>query len=84
MQHKLTLRMDDSTIKQAKSFAHSHKLSLSQIVSDYFKFIAIHGTEQPSMKKTPVLKELTGIIKSGKHNNELIDKYKTHLSEKYL
>jgi len=40
MQQKLTLRMDDRVIKQAKYSARNHKLSLSQIVSEYFKFIA--------------------------------------------
>ncbi len=84
MQQKLTLRMDDSIIRQAKSFAHNHKVSLSQIVSDYFKFIAISGSEQASTKRTPVLKELTGIIKSEKSNNDLIDTYKAHVTEKYL
>ena len=84
MQQKLTLRMDDNIIKQAKYFAHSHKISLSQIVSDYFKSIALSESGEPSMKRTPVLKELTGIIKSEKSNKGLTDKYKTHLADKYL
>ena len=84
MQQKLTLRMNDAIINQAKHFAHSNKISLSHMVSDYFKSIVTSGRKKESMKKTPVLKELTGIIKSGKSNNDLINQYQTHISDKYL
>lgn len=84
MQQKLTLRMEDNIIKKAKSFAHSRQVSLSKIVADYFKFLVVAEEQQPLLKKTPVLRELTGILKTNGNSNDLINKYKTHLTDKYL
>jgi hypothetical protein len=36
MQTKLTLRLEDTLIQQAKSYAKQHDKSLSQAAADYF------------------------------------------------
>ncbi len=78
MQTKLTLRLEDSLIRQAKSYAKQHDKSLSQIVSDYFQILTQQTKKQAI---SPVTKSLIGILESSN-----IDKqdYKKHLEEKYL
>jgi len=78
MQTKLTLRLEDSLIHQAKNYAKEHDKSLSQVVADYF-YILTQATEKSAI--SPITKSLIGILDS----NE-IDKndYKKHLEEKYL
>ena len=39
MQTKLTLRLEDSLIQQAKDYAKQHDKSLSQVVADYFQML---------------------------------------------
>jgi hypothetical protein len=78
MQTKLTLRLEDSLIQQAKSYAKQHDKSLSQVVADYFQILA-QQTKKPAI--SPITKSLIGILDSSD-----IDKkdYKKHLEEKYL
>ena len=78
MQTKLTLRLEDALIHQAKSYAKQHGKSLSQVVTDYFKLLTkkMDGTEIP-----PITQSLIGIMDSGDVD---IEDYKRHLEEKYL
>jgi len=78
MQTKLTLRLDDSLIQQAKNYAKQHDKSLSQVVADYFHMLT-QQTEQSSI--SPITKSLIGILDS---NNVDENDYKKHLEEKYL
>ncbi len=78
MQTKLTLRLEDALIQQAKSYAKQHGKSLSQVVTDYFKIL----TKKTEGKETPpITQSLIGIMES---SNIDIDDYKRHLEEKYL
>jgi hypothetical protein len=54
MNTKLTLRLNDSLIGQAKKYARTEGKSVSQIVADYFKAIQNHSGDK---KKGAVLKE---------------------------
>ena len=76
MQNKLTLRLDESLIKQAKIYAKQHDKSLSQVVADYFQLLTkgIEGLETPSITRS-----LIGVIKDVDE-----DDYKRHLEKKYL
>ncbi len=78
MQTKLTLRLDESLIQQAKQYAKQHDKSLSQVVSDYFQILTrkAEGSEAP-----PITRSLIGILE-GSHIE--VDDYKKHLEEKYL
>ncbi|MEJ2612762.1 MAG: DUF6364 family protein [Candidatus Thiodiazotropha sp.] len=76
MQSKLTLRLDETLIQQAKIYAKQHDKSLSQVVADYFHLLT-KGTE--SLEPPPITQSLIGVIKDVDE-----DDYKRHLEEKYL
>ncbi len=78
MQTKLTLRLDESLIQQAKRYAKQHNKSLSQVVSDYFQILTrkAEGSETP-----PITRSLIGVLED---NHIEADAYKKHLEEKYL
>ena len=78
MQTKLTLRLEESLIQQAKNYAREHDKSLSQVVADYFQIL----TQQSKKTETsPITKSLIGVIDAGNIDEE---DYKKHLEEKYL
>ena len=76
MHNKLTLRLEESLIEQAKAYAKENNKSLSQIVADYFQILT---KETESQKLPPVTKSLIGAAK-GVDNAD----YKKHLEDKYL
>ncbi len=77
MQTKLTLRLEQKLIEQAKAFAKSHGKSVSQVVSDYFERLSADPKE-PSM--TPSVRSLRGVLK-GRAGGK--DDYREHLSKKH-
>ena len=78
MQTKLTLRLEDSLIQQAKSYAKQHDKSLSQVVADYFQVL----TQQSKKPVTsPITKSLIGVLDASNFDEK---DYKKHLEEKYL
>jgi hypothetical protein len=78
MQTKLTLRLEDTLITQAKDYAKVHDKSLSQVVTDYFKMLT-QQTEITSI--SPVTDSLIGVLNSSNLDQK---DYKKHLEEKYL
>jgi hypothetical protein len=78
MQTKLTLRLDESLIQQAKKYAKVHDKSLSQVVADYFHVLT-EKSQQPST--SPITDSLIGILDPEKVSQ--LD-YKQHLADKYL
>ncbi len=78
MQTKLTLRLEDSLIQQAKIYAKQHDKSLSLVVSDYLQILT--GKDKIA-EVPPVTRSLIGVLESS-HIKE--DDYKRHLEEKYL
>jgi len=78
MQTKLTLRLEDSLIQQAKSYAKQHDKSLSQVVADYFQILT-QQTRKSGI--SPVTKSLIGILD---FNNVDKNDYKKYLEKKYL
>ena len=78
MQTKLTLRLEDSLIQQAKGYAKKHDKSLSQVVADYFQILT-QQTEKPII--SPVTKSLIGVLDSSDIDQK---DYKKYLEEKYL
>jgi hypothetical protein len=78
MQTKLTLRLDEDLIGQAKIYARQKGRSLSQVVADYFRILntdTIHGKRTP-----PITASLRGLLKDTN-----IDKkdYRGYLEEKF-
>jgi len=78
MQTKLTLRLEETLIEQAKGYAKQHDKSLSQVVSDYFQILTQQAKKQDI---SPITQSLVGVLDSA-HVDE--DAYKKHLEEKYL
>lgn len=78
MQTKLTLRMDEALIEQAKRYAKEQGKSLSQVVADYFAAFASPPEKQPL---APATQSLLGIMKDNPADE---NDYKQHLEEKYL
>jgi len=78
MQTKLTLRLEDSLIQQAKDYAKHHDKSLSQVVADYFQALTQQSNKPLT---TPITQSLIGVLDAS--NVDATD-YKKHLEEKYL
>lgn len=78
MQTKLTLRVDDSLIQQAKDYAKQNDKSLSQIVTDYFRALT---ESKELLSNAPITQSLIGVLDVP--DVDEID-YKKHLEDKYL
>lgn len=79
---KLTLRLDEKLIKDAKEIANVRKVSLSQMVSDYFK--SISSQQNKKIVASPILSEIEGILSSKADNKRLLRRYRRHIEGKYL
>ena len=80
MNAKLTLKLEEKTISQAKKYANSHGQSLSKLVETYFKTLTEDKAEQTQAVPATV-KSLVGIIKGKTISN--IDDYTEYLAGKY-
>jgi replicative DNA helicase len=80
MQTKLTLRLEDQLIEQAKSYAAQAGKSVSQIVADYFKLLTSQKINASS-PSTPVTQSLRGLLRESKLDEK---DYKKYLEEKHL
>lgn len=77
MDTKLTLKLNNEIIEQAKKYAKSQKLSLSKMIENYLA--AVISKNQPKeFKISPLVKSLTGVIQLDEKK-----KYSDFLSEKY-
>ena len=81
MQTKLTLRLEEVLIQQAKSYAKEHGKSLSRVVADYFKVLTEKTKVTNEVKNSPITHSLIGILDS---NNIEKDDYNKYLEDKYL
>jgi hypothetical protein len=79
MQTKLTLRLEDHLIEQAKYYAAQSSKSVSQIVSDYFRLLTSPGTKATS-PAAPITTSLRGVLRDSKLDEK---DYKKYLEEKH-
>lgn len=79
MHTKLTLRLDDRLIAQAKDYARDTGKSLSQIVAEYFS--AITSRDQPDCTETPTVAGLRGVLKDAGLVG--VRDYHAHLEDKH-
>jgi len=77
MNTKLTLRMDDVLVRQAKSQAARRGKSVSQMFGE---FVASLGSRESAPELPPVTSSLLGVM-TGKRVSER--DYKRHLREKH-
>lgn len=79
MQTKLTLRLEEELIEQAKAYAGKAGKSLSQVVADYFRLLAA-ADEKPSGPSAPLTQSLRGLLKdTGVDEND----YRRYQEEKH-
>ncbi|MFY9463845.1 MAG: DUF6364 family protein [Sediminibacterium sp.] len=79
MDTKLTLKMDNSIIEQAKNYAKGKNTSLSKLIESYLgKLVEPNDTHEV----TPLVKSLSGAINLPK-NFDYKKEYKRHLINKY-
>ena len=79
MQTKLTLRLDDRLVKDAKLYARRTGKSLSQMVAEYFS--AVTPREAAREELTPAVSRLKGVLVETKVD---IDDYPAYLEGKHL
>lgn len=79
MAAKLTLRMDERLIKQAKAYAKQSGKSVSRLVADFFALLN-QEPEEDSSRISPIVKSLRGIMRDTQVSPE---DYKKYLEKKY-
>ena len=80
MDTKLTLRLDKRIIVRAKSYAQTHKISLSKMVESYLDAVTTQKANE--IEITPLVESLSGVIKLQKDYDYKKD-YTDYLSKKY-
>lgn len=73
---KLTIRVEKSFLDGAKRFASTHDTSLSRLISDYLRKLAL---QEGAFQETPILQELRGTLPQ----DTALEDYHAYLSEKY-
>ena len=68
MDTKLTLKLDDKFIKQAKIYAGRNRTRLSSLVEKYFQSL----TEKRQFELTPTVRASSGVL-NGKTDKEIKD-----------
>lgn len=81
MATKLTLRLDEGVIRDAKRAARLRGVSLSEMVSGYFQ--AVCKGKAGKTVATPVLAEISGVLHLKGDPKKLIAGYQKHIEEKY-
>ena len=83
MQAKLTLRLDEELIAQAKAQAQRNGKSLSQLVADYFiQLNPATAARQPQPALPPIVASLKGSLKMASTPLDEAD-YRAYLESKH-
>jgi hypothetical protein len=81
MRSKLTLRLDDELIREAKALAEQRGTSLSQLVASYFRALTRRPSEAPREEPLPPLtRALVGVLRDEEIREE---GYRAHLERKH-
>jgi len=85
MQTKLTLRLEEELIEDAKAYAAEHGRSLSQLVADYFQALSARRQAPPPAQATPILDGLVSLLASqAARTPPGEDDYYRHIAAKHL
>jgi len=79
MDTKLTLKLDNSIIEQAKIYAKKKNTSLSKLIESYLGLLV---DPKDTQEVTPLVKSLSGVVDLPK-NFDCQKDYKKHLLNKY-
>lgn len=77
---RVNLTVDDDALERARRYGHRHGLSLSRLVSDYFRTLPDPASTAPP-ELTPAVRRLLGSGVGGPGGDR--DDYRRHLKEKY-
>lgn len=66
MNTKLTLTIEKEVIEIAKKYAKEKGQSLSEMVENYFKFVAVKRIKTKEKELSPKVRKLRGILKVNK------------------
>ena len=80
MKTKLTLKLDSSIMENAKIYARSKNVSLSQLIATYLSLLTHPKVDG---EVTPLVKSLSGVIKLPRQYDFKAE-YKKHLEDKYF
>ncbi len=80
MQTKLTLRLDDEVIKQAKESAREMGKSVSELVEDFFKVVSSVRQGRRKGEATRLVRELRGALRGSAVSEA---EYQEYLEKKY-
>ena len=85
MNKKLTLLLDESTIKRAKQYAEKRRQSLSQLVETYFRYLtnATRPTRLVKSNHKSIVNQLSGIVSIPEKFDHRAE-YHQHRAEKAL
>ncbi|MBI4352901.1 MAG: hypothetical protein HY593_03150 [Candidatus Omnitrophica bacterium] len=82
MNTKLTLKLENSVIQQAKSYARAHHISLSKMIEIYFREVAQERKSRFSPPISPLVRELSGVLEE-KAAIDWKKEYAEHLTRKH-
>lgn len=77
---KLTLHVDDHLVSVAKEVAAKRQVSVSKLVSDFFRVLSKNSTDDFEAELPPVTQSLLGSIPNGKADQQ---DYVDYLEKKY-
>ena len=78
MDTKLTLNLDINVICEAKTYAKSHKVSLSKLIENYLNSLTRESKKKSSV--SPLVESLTGIIPNDFDERK---EYRNYIDQKY-
>lgn len=81
MSSKLTLRLDEDLIRNAKQYAKNSGKSVSKIVADHFEFIRNAQVNTAGPDDSPATRSLRGVLKDSRVSEA---DYRKHVENKYL
>jgi hypothetical protein len=83
MDTKLTLKLDQEVIEQAKTYARQKHQSLSALVEQYFRFLVVREEEPELPDISPTVHQLSGILDQIE-TGTIREEYTDYLERKYL
>lgn len=83
MNKKLTLLLDETVIRLAKTYAEHNKKTLSGMVEKYFRYLTAKTSNKPRIKISKEIEALVGIIKIPGHLDIKRD-YRQHRADRAL
>ena len=79
MDAKLTLKLNERVIEQAKQYAKENNISLSRMIESYLQAVTLKKNNK--VKISPLVESLTGVIEL--ENYDYRKDYTDFLSQKY-